>query len=80
MGLGGQSAGLSVEVTGVRVQLLPFRNLATSFTPLCLCLSKETLKAVGPFYLVSMSGEVRVSSLFFIADEQERIFYESYCS
>ena len=29
-------------------------TLAISFTPLCLCLSEETLKAVGPFYLVSM--------------------------
>ena len=25
---------------------------------ICLCLSEETLKAGGPFYLVSMSGEV----------------------
>ena len=25
---------------------------------LCQCLSEETLKAVGPFYLVSMPGEV----------------------
>ena len=25
-----------------------------------LCLSDETLKAVGPFYLVSMPGEVKV--------------------
>ena len=25
----------------------------------CLCLSDETLKAVGPFYLVSMPGEVK---------------------
>ena len=24
-----------------------------------LCLSEETLKAVGPFYLVSMAGEVK---------------------
>ena len=24
-----------------------------------LCLSDETVKAVGPFYLVSMSGEVK---------------------
>ena len=29
------------------------------FTPLCQCLSEETLKAVGPFYLVSMPGEVK---------------------
>ena len=27
--------------------------------PLCQCLSEETLKAVGPFYLVSMPGEVK---------------------
>ena len=34
-------------------------KLAISFTPLCQCLSEETLKAVGPFYLVSMPGEVK---------------------
>ena len=27
---------------------------------ICLCLSEETLKASGPFYLVSMPGEVKV--------------------
>ena len=27
-----------------------------------LCLSDETLKAVGPFYLVSMPGEVKDST------------------
>ena len=26
---------------------------------ICLCLSEETLKAGGPFYLVSMPGEVK---------------------
>ena len=26
---------------------------------ICLCLSEETLKASGPFYLVSMPGEVK---------------------
>ena len=26
---------------------------------ICQCLSDETLKAVGPFYLVSMPGEVK---------------------
>ena len=25
----------------------------------CLCLSDETLKSVGPFYLVPMPGEVK---------------------
>ena len=36
-----------------------WKLLAISFTPLCQCLSEETLKAVGPFYLVSMPGEVK---------------------
>ena len=31
---------------------------AIPFTPLCQCLSEETLKAVGPFYLVFTPGEV----------------------
>ena len=26
---------------------------------ICLCLSEETLKAGGPFYLVSIAGEVK---------------------
>ena len=34
-------------------------QMAISFTPLCQCLSEETVKAVGPFYLVSMPGEVK---------------------
>ena len=34
-------------------------TLAIPFTPPCQCLSDETLKAVGPFYLVSMPGEVK---------------------
>ena len=29
---------------------------------ICLCLSEETLKADGPFYLVSMTGEVKDST------------------
>ena len=38
-----------------------WKLLAISFTPLCQCLSEETLKAVGPFYmyLVPMPGEVK---------------------
>ena len=35
-----------------------FGTLAISFTPLCQCLSEETLKAVGFFYLLSMPGDV----------------------
>ena len=34
-------------------------TLAILFTPLCQCLSEETLKVVGPFYLVAMPGEVK---------------------
>ena len=37
----------------------PLGNFGNSFTQLCQCLSEETLKAVGPFYLVSMPGEVK---------------------
>ena len=36
-----------------------FGTLAIPFTPLCQCLSDETVKTVGPFYLVSMPGEVK---------------------
>ena len=30
----------------------------------CLCLSEETLKAVGPFYLVSMPGEIKLPGVY----------------
>ena len=36
-----------------------FGTLAIPLTLLCQCLSDETLKAVGPFHLVSMPGEVK---------------------
>ena len=36
-----------------------FGTLAIPLTLLCQCLSDETLKAVGPFYLVSMPGDVK---------------------
>ena len=36
-----------------------FGILAIPFTRLCQCLSEETLKDVGPSYLVSMPGEVK---------------------
>ena len=49
--------------TGDRVVLAGFESrfgtLAIPFTPLCQCLLEETLKAVGPFYLVSLTGEVK---------------------
>ena len=40
----------------VQSHLPSFRNIHTH---ICLCLSEETLKAGGPFYLVSMPGEVK---------------------
>ena len=33
------------------------RNMAIQFILLCQCLSEETLKAAGPFFMVSMAGE-----------------------
>ena len=41
------------------VKTFRFGTLAIPFTPLRQCISDETLKAVGPFYLVSMPREVR---------------------
>ena len=45
--------------TPTSVKTVLFGTLANPFTPLCQCLSDETVKAVGPFYLVSMPGEVK---------------------
>ena len=42
----------------VKFHLPPFRNLG-NFVQFCLCISEETPKADGPFYLVSMPGEVK---------------------
>ena len=47
-----QSSGRGFESHRGRME-----TLAISFTSLCKCLSEETLKAVRPFNLVSMSGE-----------------------
>ena len=41
------------------VKKIIFGTLAIPFIPLCQSLSDETVKAVGPFYLVSMPGEVK---------------------
>ena len=43
----------------VQSHLPLFRNLGNFFHPTLTCLSEETLKAGGPFYLVSMPGEVK---------------------
>ena len=41
------------------VKTFLFGILAIPFTPLCQCLSDETVKAVGPFYLVSIGPATR---------------------
>ena len=50
----GYSAALATKGCWVRILLAALRlgTLAILFTQLCQCLSAETLKAVGPFYLV----------------------------
>ena len=53
-GGGGSRVG-STSTTGD----FAFGTLAIPLTLLCQCLSDETLKAVGPFYLVSMPGKVK---------------------
>ena len=53
------SLGLSIEVMVVQSHLLLFRNLSSFIHPhICLCLSEET-KCSGPFYMVSMPGEIK---------------------
>ena len=53
-GLERWTVGLATGWSWVRIPLqqLCFGTLAIPFTPLCQCLLEETLKAVGPFYLV----------------------------
>ena len=46
--------GGSIPPTAV----LKFRQFRSP--QICLCLSEEKLKAGGPFYLVSMPGEVKI--------------------
>ena len=55
----GRAPDFLVKGTGVQNHLHRFEAWATLFIPLCLCLSEETVKAVGHFYLVSMPGEVK---------------------
>ena len=47
------SGGLMVRAPACRSRGRRFEAWAISFTPLCLCLSEETLKAVGPNSCVS---------------------------
>ena len=36
-----------------------FETWASSFIPHCPCLSDEALSVVGPFYMMSMPGDVK---------------------
>ena len=49
----------------VRIPQLRFGTLAIiPFNPLCRCLSEDTLKAVGPFYLVFLVSILQTSHLW----------------
>ena len=49
-----------VQFPGCVARIIRCKNLALYIRDCeSLCLSDETLKAVGPFYLVSMPGEVK---------------------
>ena len=49
-----------------------FETLAILFISSCQCLSEETLKVVGPFYIVPMPGEIKcpakVGKMLLVAD------------
>ena len=52
-----------VQSPGWEARIIRCKNLALYIRDCeSLCLSDETLKAVGPFYLVSMPGEVKSTS------------------
>ena len=55
---GGSRTRLSIEWTVVRFHLRRFAAWVISFSPHRLCLSEEILRVIGPFYLVSVAGEV----------------------
>ena len=55
----GMATGHSQPSNTTSVKTFRFGTLAIPFTPICQCLSDETLEAAGPFYLVSMPGEVK---------------------
>ena len=61
MGSGGRTVErLSVNRgDGGSIPPASLRNLGNFVHPTFACLSEETLKVSGPFYLVSMPGEVK---------------------
>ena len=50
---------LSIQGTVVQSHLPPFRNLGNFIYLTFACVFRKTLKVGGPFYLVSMPGEVK---------------------
>ena len=62
MGTGGHAAEHPTVNRGDGGSILPTaisKLMQYRLSHICLCLSEETLKAGGPFYLVSMPGEVK---------------------
>ena len=52
--------GSKLQLPGWEARIIRCKNLALYIRDCeSLCLSDKTLKAVGPFYLVSMPGEVK---------------------
>ena len=45
--------------TGFKSTCYCFKTWVISFTPLCLCISEEMMKADGPFFLMSVSASGR---------------------
>ena len=56
--LSGRAQDDDQEVLYIRIPVVPLRNFGNSVDQ-ALCLSDETLKSVGPFYLVPSPGEVK---------------------
>ena len=56
----GLATGRSRPGSNPTAEKLRFGTLAIPLTPLCQCLSEETLKSVSPFYLVSMPVSFRI--------------------
>ena len=57
---GFQSKGPGFEITSAVLKRGQF------YSPHFVCLSEETVKAIGPFYLVSMPGEVKAIGPFYL--------------
>ena len=60
MGSGGRAVEARLSIEGGSIPPTAVSKLRQFRLPhICLCLSEETLKGGGPFYLVSVPGEVK---------------------